>query len=150
MATNGAVTEPLAKSMRYDMVSKREPAMRGCTGLAALTLSLAAFPALAQEPGDGGYRMKGLSPGAAAPLFEGQRPGLNLAREDVVRGDGSPATRTRLFGSLPVYEGLDVGIGIFSVIGETEKQMVRRRTDPSHEVGGQDSKVAAVGLSLRF
>jgi hypothetical protein len=57
---------------------------------------------------------------------------------------------TAMIGSLPLLEGMDVGVGFFSVVGATEKELVRRRTDPSREVRTRDSRVAAVGMSLRF
>ncbi|HEU0135173.1 MAG TPA: hypothetical protein VFR28_10145 [Allosphingosinicella sp.] len=56
----------------------------------------------------------------------------------------------RLFGSLPVAENVALGVGLFSVIGTTEKEQMRRRQDPSREYRGSDTRVAAVGMSLRF
>jgi hypothetical protein len=62
-------------------------------------------------------------------------------------GSGSS---TAMIGSLPLTAGVDVGVGFFSVVGATERELVRRRTDPSREVRSRDSRVAAVGMSLRF
>jgi ABC-type Fe3+/spermidine/putrescine transport system ATPase subunit len=57
----------------------------------------------------------------------------------------------RLFGSLPVAENVAVGVGLFSVLGTTEKEQIRRRMDPAREMlGSSGTRVAAVGLSLRF
>jgi hypothetical protein len=57
---------------------------------------------------------------------------------------------TAMIGSLPLTADMDVGVGFFSVVGATERELVRRRTDPSREVRSRDSRVAAVGMSLRF
>ncbi len=57
----------------------------------------------------------------------------------------------RMFGSLPVADNLAVGIGLFSVVGTTEKEQMRRRLDPAREwLGDSGTQVAAVGMSLRF
>jgi hypothetical protein len=56
----------------------------------------------------------------------------------------------RLFGSLPVADNLDLGVGLFSVVGTTEKEQMRRRLDPAREFQGSGTRVAAVGMSLRF
>jgi hypothetical protein len=56
----------------------------------------------------------------------------------------------RLFGSLSVADNVALGVGLFSVVGTTEKEQMRRRQDPSREYRGSDTRVAAVGMSLRF
>jgi hypothetical protein len=56
----------------------------------------------------------------------------------------------RLFGSLSVAENVALGVGLFSVVGTTEKEQMRRRQDPSREYRGSGTRVAAVGMSLRF
>jgi hypothetical protein len=56
----------------------------------------------------------------------------------------------RLFGSVPVGDNVALGVGLFSVVGTTEKEQLRRRQDPSREFLGADTRVAAVGMSLRF
>jgi hypothetical protein len=57
----------------------------------------------------------------------------------------------RLFGSLPVAGNVAVGVGLFSVVGTTEKEQIRRRMDPAREMlGSSGTRVAAVGMSLRF
>ena len=118
--------------------------MRGCTGLAALSACLAAFPASAQSEDRGEYKMKDM--GREAPAAE--RP---FDAQRMPAGRPAPAEPgTRLISTVPVADNFDLGIGIFSVVGETEKETVRRRTDPSHEIISRRSKVAAVGLSLRF
>jgi len=59
-------------------------------------------------------------------------------------------TAPRLFGSLPVADNVDLGVGLFSVVGNTEKEQWRRRMDPAREFLGSGTRVAAVGMSLRF
>ncbi|HEX6375651.1 MAG TPA: hypothetical protein VFZ91_08010 [Allosphingosinicella sp.] len=56
----------------------------------------------------------------------------------------------RMFGTLPVADNLDFGVGLFSVVGTTEKEQMRRRIDPAREFLRSDTRVAAVGMSLRF
>jgi hypothetical protein len=69
--------------------------------------------------------------------------------KDIVPADDPSAPR--LFGSLPVAEGVAVGVGLFSVLGTTEKEQIRRRMDPAREMlGASGTRVAAVGMSLRF
>jgi hypothetical protein len=72
-----------------------------------------------------------------------------LDSEGIVLAEDPSAPR--LFGSLPVAENLAVGVGLFSVVGTTEKEQVRRRLDPAREMlGSSGTRVAAVGMSLRF
>jgi hypothetical protein len=59
-------------------------------------------------------------------------------------------TAPRLFGSLPVADNVDIGVGLFSVVGTTEKEQMRRRMDPAREFLRSGTRVAAVGMSLRF
>ena len=63
-----------------------------------------------------------------------------------LEGKGS----TAMLRSLPVAEGVDFGVGLFAVVGASEKELVRRRTDPAPEVRSRDRRVPAVGMSLRF
>ena len=55
----------------------------------------------------------------------------------------------RLFGSLPVADNVAVGVGLFSVVGTTEREQMRRRLDPAREFLRASTRVAAVGMSLR-
>ena len=128
---------------------------RGSAGLAALGILLAlALPAAAQGQGSGAGEME--SDGAAAPerrqasRFAGPHADPNFTLGDTAVPDSSRVTR--LVGSVPVIDGvnLDLGVGLFSVLGETEKKSVRRRTDPRLGVDSADTRVAAVGVSLRF
>jgi hypothetical protein len=103
---------------------------------------LAIVPAAAQAAGNdsGGYAVTAVRNGV--PASDRQR-----ARDpDLAPGPAGP----QRFVSLLAAPDLDVGVGMFSVIGSTEKEMIRRRIEPSTDVRTRDSRVAAVGLSLRF
>jgi hypothetical protein len=74
---------------------------------------------------------------------------VELDSSDVVPAEDPSAPR--LFRSLPVADNMAVGVGLFSVIGTTEKEQIRRRLDPAREfLGSPATRVAAVGMSLRF
>jgi hypothetical protein len=74
---------------------------------------------------------------------------VELDSSDVVPAEDPSAPR--LFRSLPVAENMAVGVGLFSVLGTTEKEQLRRRLDPARELlGSPGTRVAAVGMSLRF
>jgi hypothetical protein len=82
----------------------------------------------------------------AAPLVS---QNVALDPKDIVPAEDPSAPR--LFGSLPVAENMAVGVGLFSVVGTTEKEQLRRRMDPAREMlGNSGTRVAAVGMSLRF
>jgi hypothetical protein len=83
------------------------------------------------------------------------RPGAlvpqNVALDSTDLGPSEDPSEPRLFGSVPVAENLAVGVGLFSVVGTTEKEQVRRRMDPAREMlGNSGTRVAAVGMSFRF
>jgi hypothetical protein len=74
---------------------------------------------------------------------------VTLDPKDMVPAEDPSAPR--LFRSLPVAENVAVGVGLFSVVGTTEKEQIRRRLDPAREMlGSSGTRVAAVGMSLRF
>jgi hypothetical protein len=83
------------------------------------------------------------------------RPGAlvpqNIELDSTDMAPAEDPTEPRLFRSLPVAENLAVGVGLFSVVGTTEKEQMRRRMDPAREMfGNPGTRVAAVGMSLRF
>ena len=132
-----------------------EPVRRLCAGLAISGTMLG----LASAAGAQGRPVEALEAGKSAPvliepergpLFRDQRRGFSLSQQSFVREDGSPGSGTRLIGSLPVSDSVDVGVGIFSIVGQTEKESVRRRTDPQRDVRVRDGRMAAVGFALRF
>lgn len=102
---------------------------------------LAAVPAAAEAAGNdpAGYAVTAVRNGL--PAADRQR-----ARDP----DRVPGSENQRFVSLLAAPDLDVGVGMFSVIGSTEKEMIRRRVEPLTDVRTRDSRVAAVGLSLRF
>jgi hypothetical protein len=51
---------------------------------------------------------------------------------------------------VPVADNVALGVGLFSVVGITEKEQLRRRLDPARAMlHSSDTRVAAVGMSLR-
>ncbi len=124
--------------------------MSGSAGLAVTGMMLVlASPAAALDRSVGGGETKSFGavpaqsrPGALVPQ------NVALDSKDMVPVEDPSAPR--MFGSLPVAENLAVGVGLFSVLGSTEKEQIRRRLDPAREYLGSGTRVAAVGVSLRF
>ena len=123
--------------------------MRGLAGLAVTGMMVFASPAAALDL---------MAEGGEAKRF-GAVPAQSRANSAVPQnvaldsGDMLPAedpNAPRLFQSLPVMDNLAVGVGLFSVVGTTEKEQMRRRLDPAREFLGSGTRVAAVGMSLRF
>ncbi|MFN3388154.1 MAG: hypothetical protein ACK40O_04435 [Allosphingosinicella sp.] len=117
---------------------------RKCRGLAVTGLVLAAaFPAAAyaQDKGSGEYRNA-----RAAPSPYGDRLGPEIRPGEAV----APPAETRLIESIPLAENAQVGLGFFSVVGSTEKEQIRRRTDPALTLRDRGSRVAGAGFSIRF
>lgn len=136
--------------------------VRGCTGLAAMCLTLvAAHPAQARDPvPNGEYLLTGVAvrDGEAAPrdlpLLSAGPQRVRVSAEKSLTRDGSALQRTGIIGSLPLTRGADVGIGLFSVSGaeRIDRAAARemRRADPMRDVRPRTSRVAAVGVNLRF
>ena len=124
--------------------------MRGCAGLAVTGMMLVlASPAAALDRSVEGGEAKSFGavpaqsrPGALVPQ------NVALDSKDMVPAEDPSAPR--LFQSLPVADNVAVGVGLFSVLGTTEKEQMRRRLDPAREFLGSGTRVAAVGMSLRF
>lgn len=116
---------------------------RTCHGLAVTGLILAAaFPAAAQaqDAGAGEYRETRSAP----PLYRDRLgPALRPFEE-------APPAGTRLIESIPLAENANVGLGLFSVVGSTEKEQIRGRTDPPLSLRDRRSRVAGAGFSIRF
>ena len=83
----------------------------------------------------------------ALPHHLSSRQTVELNTRDIVVDDPSGP---RMFGHLPLADNASVGVGLFSVIGSTEKEQMRRRMDPSRAYRPADTRVAAVGFNLRF
>jgi hypothetical protein len=127
-----------------------EPAMRGFAGLAVTGMMVLASPAAALDRSVEGGEAKRFEAVPAQSRSNSLVPqNVALDSSDIVPADDPSAPR--LFQSLPVAENMAVGVGLFSVLGSTEKEQVRRRLDPAREMlGSSGTRVAAVGMSLRF
>ena len=125
--------------------------MRGYAGLAVTGMILVlSSPAAALDRSVEGGEAKSFGT-APAQSRSGTLVPQNVALDsrDIVPVDDPSAPR--LFGSLPVADNVAVGVGLFSVVGTTEKEQMRRRMDPAREMlGNSGTRVAAVGMSLRF
>jgi hypothetical protein len=125
--------------------------MRGFAGLAVTGMMLVlASPAAALDRSVEGGEAKRFE---AVPAQS--RPGTLVPQRVALDPKGlAPAedpSEPRLFGSVPVAENVAVGVGLFSVVGTTEKEQIRRRMDPAREMlGSSATRVAAVGMSFRF
>ncbi len=124
--------------------------MSGSAGLAVtgMMLILASPAAALDRSVEGGERKSvGVVPAQSRPnSLVPQNVALDPGNMAPVEDPSAP----RLFQSLPVAENLAVGVGLFSVLGTTEKEQIRRRLDPAREYRGSGTRVAAVGMSLRF
>jgi hypothetical protein len=124
--------------------------MRKSPGLVVTGMMLVlAFPAVAKdrkmEGGENRIAMR-ILPGHPV---SGPRQTVNLDSRGLI--PALDPTAPRLFGSVPMGDNIALGVGLFSVVGTTEKEQVRRRLDPSREYSGSHgTRVAAVGMSLRF
>jgi hypothetical protein len=109
-----------------------------------------ASPAAALDRSAGGGEAKSFET-VQAQSRQGALVPQNVALDskDILPAEDPSAPR--LFGSLPVAENVALGVGLFSVVGTTEKEQMRRRLDPAREfLGVSGTRVAAVGMSLRF
>ena len=123
--------------------------MRGWVGLAVTGMMLVPAPPAAalDRTGEGGEaRSFAAVPATGRTAVNAQIPALD-ARDLLPPVD---PTGPRLFGSVPVADNIAVGVGLFSVVGTTEREQLRRRLDPSREFLRSGTRVAAVGMSLRF
>jgi hypothetical protein len=124
--------------------------MRGFAGFAVTgTMLVLASPAAALDRslGDGEAKSSG-----AVPAHNRSRTLVpQNVTLDAAAAPAEDSSASQLFRSLPIAENVALGVGLFSVLGSTEKEQVRRRLDPSREfLGSSDTRVAAVGMSLRF
>jgi hypothetical protein len=126
--------------------------MKGFAGLAVTgTMLVLAMPAMARDrSGMEGGEAKRLSP-VVAPSRHLPLVSQSIAIDSRGVVPTVDPAAPRLLRSLPVAENVDLGVGLFSVVGITEKEQVRRRLDPVRAMQGRsDTRVAAVGMSLRF
>jgi hypothetical protein len=130
--------------------------LRGSSRIAALVLCASTVsPADAKSretpPGSRAPALIGI--GLVAPEREArpaERPRLRFANESIIRQDGSPGARHSIVGSWPVLGPLAAEVGLFSVAGAKSGERELKRTDPLADVRPRSSRVAAVGLRMRF
>ncbi|HEX8624180.1 MAG TPA: hypothetical protein VF782_03790 [Allosphingosinicella sp.] len=125
--------------------------MRGFAGLAVMgMMTVLASPAAALDRSAEGGEAKRFE-AVPAQSRQGALVPQNVALDAKDLLPVEDPSAPRLFGSLPVADNMAVGVGLFSVVGTTEKEQLRRRLDPAREMlGSSGTRVAAVGLSLRF
>jgi hypothetical protein len=75
---------------------------------------------------------------------------MYVSNQSAVGQDGSPGSQRAIVGSLPLVGPVAAEVGLFSVTGATIKEREFRRTDPVADVQPRRSRVAAVGLRMRF
>jgi hypothetical protein len=127
-----------------------EPAMRGYAGLAVMGMMVLASPVAALDRSAEGGEAKSFGTVPAQSRTGGLVP-QNVELDSTGIAPAEDPTEPRLFRSLEVAGNMAVGVGLFSVVGNTEKEQVRRRLDPAREMlGNSGTRVAAVGMSLRF
>ncbi|HEX8379494.1 MAG TPA: hypothetical protein VF619_02955 [Allosphingosinicella sp.] len=125
--------------------------MRGYAGLAVTgMMTVLALPAMAQDRNREVGEARSFDAGAAVGRSAGALVPQTVALDSRDLLPAEDPSAPRLFGSLSVADNVAVGVGLFSVVGTTEKEQMRRRQDPSREYRGSDTRVAAVGMSLRF
>ena len=104
--------------------------------LVALSLLLCATPAAARD------RASHDNLASAASSRDAAQP--EAAWSGRYRSPGPSSAR------IPLVSNLDVGVGIYSVNGHFVKERERNGRQPILGPSGHDTKIAAVGLSLRF
>jgi hypothetical protein len=123
--------------------------MRGIAGLAVMGMMLVlASPATARDRSGVGGEARSFATAPATSRIAVNSQTMVLDERGLVPAVDPSAPR--LFGSLPVADNVALGVGLFSVVGTTEKEQMRRRLDPSREFLRSGTRVAAVGMSLRF
>lgn len=100
--------------------------------LPALALLACAWPAAARD------RQEKTLATAPAEAAQPARPPM--------RFDAGSPTSARM----PLTGDVDVGIGLYSVTGHFVRDRGARGREPFADTRGRESKVAAVGFSLRF
>lgn len=124
--------------------------MRGHAGLAVMgTMLVLASPAAARDRPVETGEAKSFGIATAQGRANTHVP-QNVALDSRGLSPAEDPTAPRLFGSLPVAENVALGVGLFSVVGTTEKEQMRRRLDPARDFLDSGTRVAAVGMSLRF
>ncbi|HEX9953722.1 MAG TPA: hypothetical protein VGB48_00720 [Allosphingosinicella sp.] len=85
----------------------------------------------------------------APPVASARQP-LRFYNDTIIREDGTPPDRRAIVGSMPLVGPVEAELGLFSVTGAKVKERELREADPMSDVQPRRSKVAAVGLRMRF
>ena len=139
--------------------------LRGCTGLSAVLACLAVASPADARARSGPDREHA----PTAPAFSVALSGIDrsVARREtnlLPRGDreirpsgdpllgldGMPIPQRGMLGRLSLDEGVDLGLGLFSVNGANLKERELKRSDPIRDVAPRSSRVAGAGLRLNF
>ena len=116
---------------------------RGSTGLAVTGFILLALPAAAGAQEQRGGEQKNQA--SAADADSHFRNSLRM------RDLGpAPVDNTRMLESVALADRGEIGLGVCSVIGTSEREQIRRRTAPSVDVRDRDRRLPGVGMSIRF
>ena len=116
---------------------------RGSTGLAVTGFILLAVPAAAGAQDKRGGEQQNQAPAAAA---DGHFRN-SLRMRDI---GPAPVDDSRMLESVALAGRAEIGLGLFSVIGTSEREQIRRRTAPSVDVRDRDRRLPGVGMSIRF
>ena len=116
---------------------------RGSTGLAVTGFILLALPAAAGAQDKRGGERQNQAPAADA----GSHFRNSLRMRDI---GPAPVDNTHMIESVELAGTAEIGLGLFSVIGTSEREQIRRRTAPATEVRDRDRRLPGVGMSIRF
>ena len=84
-----------------------------------------------------------------APIITAVRQAAPGRQELVVPGP-APQSGYRTREEVALTDRIDLGIGLFNVLGTSEKSVVRERTSPRIDVGTPERRVAAIGMRVSF
>ena len=91
-----------------------------------------------------------LTPVRLSPLAAAQGSRIRFTNDSIIRQDGTPGDRRAVVGSMPVIGLLAAEVGLFSVTGASMKERELKGADPLADIVPRRSRVAAVGLRMRF
>lgn len=75
---------------------------------------------------------------------------ISLSSRSFTEEDGSVLVRRGLIGSWALSSGLEAGIGLFAVSGDSRKHNEFKRSWSAKDVTPKNGNIAAVGMKLRF
>lgn len=134
--------------------------MKKTFGGAALLIALAAAPGSNAQPL---RAQRVLAPEAtSSPILLTARPspvreslfrhgsGVGVSARTFTQRDGSTAIQRGLIGSWGIAQGLEAGVGLFSVAGDGRKHNEFKRSWSVKDVTPKNENIAAVGMRFRF